>query len=662
MKKNPKTDFVVVGSGGGGGTIAWLLAKAGHAVTLLEQGPDLAEQYQKPRDGRPAPAGGDPEGFNSVMHDEYYFRVKRPDPKRRLRGDYNTFRVGGVETAKALPFANGWTGSVLGGGSVIWGTWAYRGLPVDFRLGSFYKTVDKKTDRLKELESWGYSVIDWPVTYTQMEPFYRVAEALLAVSGDRAALNASITASAWYQQLGKGDLFKGTTVDEPYPCPPHPVNPVGYYAGQAMNRAALGLAAAPLPVAIVSPGTSTYRTREILAQAAQAGPGQLADADFWKKSADQLWSERIRQACNLCGFCGEYLCWGGAREVPGETLIPGAPKSGAHSTVIQELRDMALQPGSKVRVLCAARAYEITLHPKTKRASGVLYLDIADPENPEAVAQPADYVIVSGGAVQSARLLHMSGAHGLGNERDQLGRNACFHLFGMSAKATIEERFRGLLHGEFGPTGNTTSFGPYFIKDGDGRWLKGGTLTSTAKKNPLENACTAAGKGRFGDALGTAMKDHAAGVELRLTADDLPMPRNRVDLDPTHVDEFGFPVARITREVGTHEWLMYQSIVPVFQQAFEKGKNGVVSSSFSPHILDLIGDHQMGTCRMGADPATSVVDAMCRLHDTKNVFVVDSGAMTTGLGLNPMVTVVANALRVGTFIADTLARGGDPSQ
>ena len=86
MKKNPKTSFVVVGSGGGGGTIAWLLAKAGHSVTLLEQGPDVADRYRNAHDGRPAPAGGDPDGFNSVMHDEYYFRVKRPDPKRRLRG------------------------------------------------------------------------------------------------------------------------------------------------------------------------------------------------------------------------------------------------------------------------------------------------------------------------------------------------------------------------------------------------------------------------------------------------------------------------------------------------------------------------------------------------------------------------------------------------
>jgi len=77
-------DFVVVGSGGGGGTIAWLLAKAGFSVTLLEQGADLTARYADD----PLPDGE----FDPKKHDEYLFRLGRPDPKRRRRGDYCTFR------------------------------------------------------------------------------------------------------------------------------------------------------------------------------------------------------------------------------------------------------------------------------------------------------------------------------------------------------------------------------------------------------------------------------------------------------------------------------------------------------------------------------------------------------------------------------------------
>ncbi len=88
---------------------------------------------------------------------------------------------------------------------------------------------------------------------------------------------------------------------------------------------------------------------------------------------------------------------------------------------------------------------------------------------------------------------------------------------------------------------------------GRGRWLKCGTMVSTAKKNPLENADNLVKKGKIGLDLLQAMESYARGVELRMTADDLPRPENRVDLDPTYVDEFGIPVARITRDFGPAE-------------------------------------------------------------------------------------------------------------
>ena len=290
---------------------------------------------------------------------------------------------------------------------------------------------------------------------------------------------------------------------------------------------------------------------------------------------------------------------------------------------------------------------------------------MADPDHPVPTEIQAEHVIVSCGAVQTARLLRMSGPRGgLGNSRDQLGRYATFHLFGLGAKVVLKPDFRDMLHGNLGHTGNTTSFAPYFVQDPvSKKWLKAGTLTSTAKKNPLENASDAVD--RLGDqdltkrTLLKKMEDYARTFELRLTADDLLMARNRVDLDPRFVDEYGFPVARITRELGPHEWMMYTLMEPEIARVFEPLKKGGVIDppGISPPILDLIGDHQMGTCRMGADPATSVVDPHCRLHEAGNLFVVDSSFMPTGLGLNPMVTVVANALRVGTWIVDQLRKG-----
>jgi choline dehydrogenase-like flavoprotein len=67
----------------------------------------------------------------------------------------------------------------------------------------------------------------------------------------------------------------------------------------------------------------------------------------------------------------------------------------------------------------------------------------------------------------------------------------------------------------------------------------------------------------------------------------------------------------------------------------------------------------MGTCRMGDDPRTSVVDRNCRMHEVANVFVVDTSCFPTALGVNPMVTTMANALRVGTWMIEALKKGKD---
>ncbi len=60
--------------------------------------------------------------------------------------------------------------------------------------------------------------------------------------------------------------------------------------------------------------------------------------------------------------------------------------------------------------------------------------------------------------------------------------------------------------------------------------------------------------------------------------------------------------------------------------------------------------HQCGTVRMGEDPATSALDAMCRAHDHRNLYVVDAGFFPSSAALNPALTVCAQALRVGAHL------------
>ena len=652
-----KVDFVVVGSGGGGGTISWLLAKAGFHVVLLEQGNDFVQQAEA--ELKPVHAADGDGGFSPQLHDEYRFRVERPDPKRRLRGAYNTFRTD--DSGRARPLGGkmgGFTASVLGGGSVLWGTWSFRALPIDFRLATHFRELKQE----KLLHEWGYAVSDWPVKHADFEPYYNLTEALFGTCGDREELNNAVTRTTWFRKFKDcAPSFAGAGNWDPsfrLQGPPYPLTPVGYMFQEAMNKA--GLNPAMLANSLISPGEPRYQTKYAIGRALRASAGVWPNAQvpkFWCGSENDLWSDRTRDACNMCGYCGEFACWGRS-----------APKSGTRVTTIRELADL---PNAEIRT--DSLVYEIMYNSRTRRATGVRYLDISDPDHPKPETLYAHNVIVSCGAVQSARLLLMSGPPGgLGNRYDQVGRNACFHIFGMGSKGVLRKGFQGKVHPEFGHTGNVTAFDYYFVEDTrdnsdtKGMWCKGGTLASAAKKNPLENADalailpTKAAEEITGVNLLDGLELYARSVEVRVTGDDLPMPGNRVDLDPNYVDEYGLPVARITRQFGKHEVWMAELLKPRMDALFQPYEaNGTLTGGkFSPGLIDLFGDHQLGTCRMGEDPASSVVDPYCRVHDVPNLFVVDSSFMPTGLGLNPMKTVVANALRVGTWIVEQSRSSG----
>jgi len=628
-------DFVIVGTGGGGGTISWMLAKAGYRVVVLEQGADWSLPKQEA--DRP---------FDPALHDEYRFQQQKPDGKRQPRGDYNTFRATDQLTARPMSsnMIGGWSATTLGGGSNLWGGWAVRALPIDFRLRSHYA----KTGQLKQLEGWGYDVADWPVSYDEMEPYFNLTEAMLAVNGDRQLMNSALVNSPWYKAFkmlnpdvaGYGH-WESTFA---YPSPPYPQKPVGQFFFDGAQAA--GVTCMPIPTALVNPASAGYRTRAELTKAVATlpdGPG----SSFWRQQPQTLWSDRVRNACNMCGFCEDFICWGN-----------NAPKSGVFSTTLVEMRDLP----EHADVRTNAKAYEVLYDARLRRANGVRYLDISNPDQPVRHEVRAKYVILSCGAVQSARLLLMSGPpEGLGNRYGNIGRNVMFHLFNMSSSVQLPAQYQGLLHPELGNIGSTTSYDNYFIP-GETRdsWWKMGIMTAAEKKNPLHGAVNALQAGAMGMELLGKMDEYTRQLDLRTTGDDHPMPRNRVTLDPSYVDEHGLPVARITRSFGEHEQLVFRLMKARFREIFAVyEKIGIQFSLSDPQLLTLFGDHQMGTCRMGDDSRTSVLDRHCRMHEVPNVFVVDTSCFPTSLGVNPMATVMANAMRVGSYLIDALGRGNE---
>ena len=103
------------------------------------------------------------------------------------------------------------------------------------------------------------------------------------------------------------------------------------------------------------------------------------------------------------------------------------------------------------------------------------------------------------------------------------------------------------------------------------------------------------------------------------------------------------PVARISGNVHPHTFEIGE-VQAQRAEAWlkEAGATSTVHFAGKPTIVSA-GQHQAGTCRMGADPRFSVVDRDCRIHDMDNVFVIDSSVHVTNGGFNPALTIMAIA-------------------
>jgi choline dehydrogenase-like flavoprotein len=76
------------------------------------------------------------------------------------------------------------------------------------------------------------------------------------------------------------------------------------------------------------------------------------------------------------------------------------------------------------------------------------------------------------------------------------------------------------------------------------------------------------------------------------------------------------------------------------------------SASWEANDIALFSAHPLGTCRMGRDPRTSVVDPRCQAHDVRGLFVIDGSVTPTSLGVNPQVTLLALAEKSAEWLAD----------
>jgi choline dehydrogenase-like flavoprotein len=339
-----------------------------------------------------------------------------------------------------------------------------------------------------------------------------------------------------------------------------------------------------------------------------------------------------RSACMRIRWCVGFGCETNAKNGTHNTVIPRALATG-HAM---------LHPECKVK--------EILVDDRG-RATGVAYFD----EKDRLQEQPADVVVVAGGATESARLLLLSKSRlfpkGIGNAHDWVGRNLTGHTY-TGAVGFFEQ----VTYDDLGP-GVCVSVCDY--NHGTPGLVGGGMLANDFIRTPIQLTGQAPpGVASWGKAHKDFMrKYYTRNILVFGPTHDLPTWDGRVELDPVVKDYWGVPVLRIsgdshpeTRRTADVQadraaaWLEEAGAVITVPRKAGRGVTG--------------GQHQSGTCRMGHDPKTSVVDASCRVHDVPNVFVMDASVHVTNGGFNPVLTIFANAFRAAELLARAWKGGG----
>ncbi len=385
----------------------------------------------------------------------------------------------------------------------------------------------------------------------------------------------------------------------PYPMPPLPVKSSGVLFERAARQ--LGWHPFPAPMAIAS----------------QAYQG--------------------RSGCQHCGFCESFGCEFGAKSSTLFTAIPRAEATGR----------CEIRPGSYVvRVEVNRRGH----------ATGVTYYDAHKRERHQA----AKAVILSCNGAETPRLLLLSESsrfpHGLANSSGLVGKYLMFTGWALTA-GVFDEPLN-----EFKSVMVTRVLHDFYEVDPARGFYGGGGLDARFDFMPIGFALSGlpSDSPRWGaEYKRTLRRYYTRTMNVACHSTSLPLETNTISLDPAVKDAWGIPAIRVTYRDHPDDLAMMRFLQA---RALELLAAAGAQRTWSFPVTEQSGSsHLLGTCRMGSDPATSVVDREHRAHDVPNLFVCDGSSFVTSGRGQPTCTIQALAYRAAERIAQHARAGEIPS-
>ncbi|TMD40126.1 MAG: GMC family oxidoreductase [Chloroflexi bacterium] len=292
-----------------------------------------------------------------------------------------------------------------------------------------------------------------------------------------------------------------------------------------------------------------------------------------------------------------------------------------------------------VTLLTNARAIELHTN-----ATGTTVTEVVVERNGEIETYQGGIVVVSAGATNSAKLLLISAndkhPNGLANGSDQVGRNYMFHnctavlAISKEPNPTQFQKTLALNDFYFGMEGFAYPVGNIqMVGKSQGPMFKGEKPVET-KLAPMFTM--------------TDIAHHA--VDFWLSTEDLPDPNNRVS-----VDKEGKVTLSYTPNNEVPKQKLYDKLKSMLNHLGMHPDHLIPRSAYLKTDIPVAGvAHQAGTCRFGRDPKTSALDVNCKAHELDNLYVVDTSFFPSISAVNPALTAIANALRVGDHLLERM--------
>ena len=510
---NEHYDIIIIGTGAGGGTLAHHLAHSGKKILILERGPFLPREK---------------ENWDTVE----VFQKDR----------YHTEEVWRDHEGNEL---HPGTGYWVGGNTKVYGAALFR-----LRERDFQKVIHR-----------GGISREWPLKYSDFEPYYSMAEKLYNVHGKR-----------------------GIDPTEPEMAQEYPHPPVSHEA----------------------------RIQEI-------------HDDFLSKGLHPFYvplgiklneSDPNSSLCIRCDTCDGFPCLVHAKADSDVNCVRPAV----------EQTNVTLMTEAKVTRLLT-------------QASGLAIAGVETEIQGQRHIFSADIVVVACGAINSAALLLRSAndkhVNGLANSSDQVGRNFMKHQNGAMLGVTKKPN----------PTvfQKTLAVNDFYWGEKEFEYPMGHVqLLGKANKEMLAGDAPSF-------APGIALEQLAKhSIDWWMTSEDLPSSDNRVRIKQEEIYlEYS--------DNNTEAFDRLQQRWIEILKSIDCGEHIVPCSLYLRKRIPLQGvAHQVGTCRFGGDAQTSVLDVNCRAHDIDNLYVVDGSFFPSSAAVNPSLTIMANALRVGDHLIERM--------